>query len=288
MQPAVATNDPVAVEKAVQAAYLAMFPEGDKGFVTATFAWWLDCFSGRHSGYLPIDAKYHDLEHTLQGTLCLARLLAGRQAAAANPKLTQRMFELGLTAGLLHDSGYLKKRGDTNGTGAKYTVVHVARSVDFAGEILKQNGLPGDEILAVQNMIFCTGVDAPLERIPFQDDLEKTTGFALGTADLLGQMAAGDYVEKLSVLYDELSEASRSDNARGGSVGAFASAEELRRGTPSFWEKYVRPKLERDFGGLYAYLNDPYPSGPNLYLDHIEANMDQLRKRHPDTQPAAR
>jgi hypothetical protein len=195
-------------------------------------------------------------------------LLAGRQAAGANPKLTQRMFELGLTAGLLHDSGYLKKRGDTNGTGAKYTVVHVARSVDFAGEILKQNGLPGDEILAVQNMIFCTGVDAPLERIPFQDDLEKTTGFALGTADLLGQMAAGDYVEKLSVLYDELSEASR--------------------GTPSFWEKYVRPKLERDFGGLYAYLNDPYPSGPNSYLDRIEANMDQLRKRHPDTQPASR
>ena len=49
--------------------------------------------------------------------------------------------------------------------------------------------------------------------------------------------------------------------------------------TPSFWEKYVLVKLERDFGGLYRYLNDPFPSGPNEYLQRIEANMERLRAK---------
>ena len=44
--------------------------------------------------------------------------------------------------------------------------------------------------------------------------------------------------------------------------------------TPAFWEKYVLPKLDRDFAGLHQFLNDPYPSGPNYYLDRIEANID--------------
>jgi hypothetical protein len=52
----------------------------------------------------------------------------------------------------------------------------------------------------------------------------------------------------------------------------------LRAKTPKFWEGYVRPKLERDFGGLYRFLNDPYPSGPNYYLDRVEANIARLRR----------
>ena len=56
-------------------------------------------------------------------------------------------------------------------------------------------------------MIFCTGINAALDKIPFQSEAEKIVGFALGTADLLGQMAADDYVEKLPVLYAEFAEA---------------------------------------------------------------------------------
>jgi hypothetical protein len=49
--------------------------------------------------------------------------------------------------------------------------------------------------------------------------------------------------------------------------------------TPVFWEKYVRAKLDRDFIGLYLFLSDPYPSGYNYYLDHIQANIERLRRR---------
>jgi len=105
-------------------------------------------------------------------------------------------------------------------------------------------------------------------------------GFALGTADLLGQMAAEDYVDKLPVLYSEFAEAVHYSKDRTNFVAMFSSAEDLLRKTPDFWERFVRVKLDRDFGGVYAFLNNPYPSGPNPYFERIEANLNRLRQRH--------
>jgi hypothetical protein len=279
MYPPVVTKDPAAVQVEVQAAYLAMFPDGDRVFVPQTFGWAIDCFTGKYPGYQPIDARYHDLEHTMQGTLCLARLLRGRQQAAAQPPTPRRMMELALTAILLHDTGYLKKEDDLFGTGAKYTVTHVRRSAEFAGRLLAEKGFKLDEVKSAQNMIQCTGVDAALNVIPFQSEMEKIMGFALGTADLLGQMAAGDYVDKLPILYSEFAEAARFSGERTNIVAMFSSATDLLQKTPVFWEKYVQLKLNRDFGGLHRFLNDPYPDGPNQYFQQIEANMERLRSR---------
>jgi len=279
MYPPVSTKDPSAVEVEVQAAYLAIFPAGDRSFVPRIFGWATEYFTGRYRDYQAVDAHYHDFEHTLQGTLCMARLLRGRHLAGADPQLTQRLFELGLLAILLHDTGYLKKREDTEGTGAKYTVTHVERSADFAAELLGMKGFSAGDIQAVQKMIRCTGVDARLSAILFQNELEKVVGFALGTADLLGQMAADDYVEKLPILFAEFAEASKFSHDQTHFIGMFSSAADLMQKTPIFWEKYVQTKLNREFGGLFKFLNDPFPSGPNPYLDKIEDNMERLKRR---------
>src|SRR5579871_3308987 len=151
MYPTVVTNDPTAVEREVQSAYLGIFPKGDPKFVPKVFGWALECFTGRYGNYQPVDARYHDFEHTLQGTLCMARLLRGRHAAGVKPPLTQRMFELGLLAILLHDTGYLKQRDDTQGTGAKYTVTHVDRGAEFAAGLLAQKNFSPEDIKSVQN-----------------------------------------------------------------------------------------------------------------------------------------
>src|SRR6478736_1750783 len=205
----VATNDPAAVKTEVQAAYLAMFPEGDHGFVTRVFNWVEDCFAGRHPDYLASDACYHDWEHTLQGTVCFARLLRCRHAAGAHPRISQRNFELGLLGILLHDTGYLKRRNDPEGTGAKYTATHVLRSLEFTGQLLSRNHLAPTDTHTVQNMIRCTGIDAFPESITFENEDARLVGHALGTADLLGQMAAADYVEKIPALHDEFQEAAQ-------------------------------------------------------------------------------
>ncbi|HEY1717291.1 MAG TPA: hypothetical protein VGH42_03240 [Verrucomicrobiae bacterium] len=278
MNQIVSTKDPTIVAKEVQAAYKAMFPQGDLLFVPRVFGWAMECFTGHYADYQAVDADYHDFEHTLQGTLCMVHLLRGRHLAAAQPPVTRRMFELGLTAILLHDTGYLKKRDDTDGTGAKYTATHVNRSANFAAELLGEKGFSREDIKAVQNMIRCTGVDADLSDIPFQNELEKIVGFALGTADLLGQMAADDYVEKLPVLYEEFAEAGRNSASKSKFVNMFSSAKDLLRKTPDFWEKYVKPKLNGDFDGQHRYISDPYPDGPNFYMDKIESNIQRLRE----------
>ena len=268
-----------AVEVEARAAYAEMFPIGDSQFVTKAFSWASDCFNGRYDDYQPIDARYHDFEHTLQGTTCFVQMLLGRHRAATEPKLTHRAFELGLLAILLHDTGYLKKNNDREGTGAKYTSVHVNRSCDFARTLLTEKGFGASEIVSVQNMIRCTGVNVDLDAVPFQSDIERIVGFALGTADLLGQMAARDYVEKLPVLYAEFEESARFNLGRGVVPGMFTSARDLMEKTPFFWEKYVVPKINKDFDGLYKFLSAPHPGGPNRYLIKIEDNIARIREQ---------
>jgi hypothetical protein len=288
MYPPVATKDPTAVEAEAQAAFLTIFPNGDRLFVPRIFGWVIEAFTGNYRDYQAVDAHYHDFEHTLQGTLCFVRLLRGRHLAGAQPPMTPRMFQLGLAAILLHDTGYLKKRDDTAGTGAKYTVTHVERSADFAGQLLAEKGFNPAEIKAVQNMILCTGVDAKLSAIPFQGELERITGFALASADLLGQMAAEDYVDKLPVLYAEFVEAVNYSNSRDHFIASFVSAADLMRRTPSFWQESVQVKLEKDYNGVFHFLNSPYPDGPNEYLNRIAANMQRLKLQERCAQPVAR
>jgi hypothetical protein len=245
-------------------------------FVPHAFRLFVECFSGRYADYQAVDARYHDLEHTLQGTLCMARLLFARHRAKALPPLTERWFQLGIIGILLHDTGYLKKLADTEGTGAKYTTTHVSRSAEFAARLLGERGFSAADISSVQNMIRCTGVDAELSKIPFSGETEKLLGHALATADLLGQMAAEDYVDKLPVLYAEFAEAARHDGGHESFVTKFKGAGELVHRTPAFWRDFVRPKLGRDFGGLHLFLNEPYPDGPNDYLLRIEANIKRI------------
>jgi hypothetical protein len=272
------TRVPSQVATEVQEAYLEMFPKGDRKYIPMIFQWADAWFNAHYLDYQAIDAHYHDLEHTLQGVLCMARLLRGRHQQEKEPKLTQRMFELGMLAILLHDTGYLKKKGDDDGTGAKYTLTHVDRSIQFAGEFMLSRDFMMEETLAVQNMIRCTGVNVKLEAIRFQNDLEKIVGFSLGTADLLGQMAASDYVDKLPILYLEFAEAAKYNEGKMKAGGFFASAEDLIQKTPMFWEKYVLGKIDKDFLGLYRFLSDPFPDGPNVYIQQIEANIARIRR----------
>jgi hypothetical protein len=282
MQDPINTRESAAVEAEVQKAYAEMFPQGNANYIPEVLRWAVSWFSGKYGDYLSIDAHYHDLEHTFQGIVCMAQLLRQRARHRKQPVLPQRMFELGMLGILMHDSGYLKRLGDAGGTGAKYTLIHVERSIEFAGEFMRAQKFPAGEIAAVQNMIRCTGVNVKLESIQFQSEEERITGYALGTADLLGQMAAPDYVDKLPTLYLEFAEGAKyAGDGKAKAGGFFSSAEELMRKTPVFWENYVKTKINDDFRGLYREFNEPYPDGPNPYIERIEANMARIRRELP-------
>lgn len=278
MFPLADTKDWRAVMAVVQATHQELFPEADAGFVPRVFEWAVSAFEGRYKDYQPIDAKYHDLEHTLQGTLCLSEILKGRIQSGLKPIVPRKMFELAIISILLHDTGYLKVRGDNEGTGAKYTLIHVSRSADFAKQLLLEKGFSAGEVGIAQRMIRCTGVNLKVEKIPFQTDTEKIIGYSLGSADLIGQMAAADYIDKLPILFDEFKESAEYSGGKQSSAGMFANAEDLVRKTEGFWSFYVKPKIDGDFLGQYKFLARPYPDGPNDYIDHIEANVARVKR----------
>src|SRR2546421_12846013 len=71
-------------------------------------------FEGRYPGYLACDTLYHDLRHTLDMTLAMARLVDGHDRVSAEPdRLGPRRATLGVLVALLHDSGYLKRTSES-------------------------------------------------------------------------------------------------------------------------------------------------------------------------------
>lgn len=280
MFPSIDTKNPKVVEQEVARIHQALFPHNQSDIVRRAFAQVNDCFAGRFKSYRAIDLKYHNYEHTLQVLLCMMNLLHGRHNAGAAPVLTPEFFDLSLLAILLHDTGYLKTSDDVAGTGAKYTMVHVGRSCDFAAVLLPGMGCSPAQITSVQNMIRCTGVNVDLSRIAFQSPLEQTLGYALGTADLVGQMSADDYVTKLPFLYLEFKESFEYTSQFSKVAELYTSADHLMQNTWKFWEFYVKPKINNDFGKLYEYLRNPYPDGPNEYIQRIERHIDGLKAKY--------
>lgn len=286
MFPLVDTKNPRAIAALTEGKFSAMYPGANPGWLRTLFRDVENLFSGRHLDYGPVDLHYHDFEHTLQATLCLVLLLDGRHATGVAPRLTAREFELAVASVLLHDSGYLKLRSDTAGTGAKYTFCHVLRSCAFAAAYVPTLGANDREVETVLGAINCTGPTNEISRLRFREASEKIVGCAVTTADYLGQMAASDYPDELEILFDEFRESDDYLNLSP-SRRVFKTWQELRERTPVFWEKFVLPRLESDFMAVYRFLAHPYPHGPNPYLEAVERNIAKIKQRlaTPQRQP---
>ena len=270
---------PAAIQQEVCSTFHALFPgNAEDGFIKRAFAWFLEYYTGNHPGYLPLDTGYHDIEHTLDGTLCLMRLLRGRHAAGTDPRFNEHLFEMGLLAILFHDSGYLKSTDDRAGTGAKYTVTHVNRSAEFAQRLLSTVEFDDRSIEAIRDMILCTASNESPDEVPFANTVDHAMGCCVATADLLGQMASPNYVDKLPALQREFSEAEQYSGASCPPSLRFHDARHLMSQTSDFWQQYAWPRLSRHCDGMYKYLNVPFPDGPNEYLRRIEANVARVKE----------
>jgi hypothetical protein len=233
-------------------------------------------FAGGYPGYQANDLLYHDYEHTLQVTVCFLKLLEGHHNTGDQPRLTIRDWELALMAVLLHDSGYLKKTNDRIGTGAKYTLTHELRGGDFVRHYLPDLGVIGSEIDDICSAIICTGPQSKLGQNIFRREEARLLASFLVTADCLAQMSAADYLDKLPILFLEFQEAYDFEQVAPAHRD-YRQLDELFAGTPDFWENYVRPLLDRDARGVHRYLTTA--GQPNLYLQAVEANVAEVRRR---------
>lgn len=276
MFPDVNTQDWNAVEREVEGIFRRLFKEGDFVPIHQTFVDINQLFAGHYPGYQSCDMRYHDSEHSLQATLAMARLLEGMDQAPDGMALAPRHFTLGIHAVLMHDTGYLKLRGDLEGTGAKYTMTHVGRSAEFANRYLRSRGYPARDREAVEHMIQSTGFFVDMTKIPFHSEPEQMLGYALGTADLMGQMAAPNYLDELGNLFEEFQECVQRQGPAADVLATYCSAEDMRVRTPQFFRGHVMRMLTVQWGNVYRFLDRPLGSGKNPYLDAIAANIRKV------------
>jgi len=252
------------------------FPSQSTAFVDRVFERVGELFEGKYPGYQPSDTSYHDFTHTCAATVAVARIVDGHLRSGKHPTLTHRDIELMVVASFLHDSGFIKEIGDDGGTGAKYTLTHVARSGEFAAKFLDEFDVTTDEVRLVQLAIECTGIQVDIDSLPFNDDRERFIGCVVGTGDMLGQMAAPDYPEKLDRLYSEFEEAASYPEAEGSGIDTYTSVNDLMARTRGFYKHYVQRMLETQWGGVYQALEHHFEGGENVYFQSIDANLDRI------------
>lgn len=256
---------PAAVLEEVKNIFINSYPVGEFVAVRKVFSDFIRLYDGKYPGFHACNTHYHDQMHVTDALLAMARLMDGYNSA--HPKIPVRLARLGLIAAIFHDAGFIKSVHDVKGTGAKYTLTHVDRSIHFVKAYFRKNGFPARDARAAANMILCTDMALPVEKIRFSGPEERKVGLMLGSADLLGQMASRCYLERLLVLYREFRE---------GHVKGYSSELELLRKTLSFY-KFIEKRLEVTLGGVDRDVRCHFRKRYRIDKDfYREASKNQL------------
>jgi hypothetical protein len=258
-------TDAGAVSAEVLHLFHRLYPDAADAPIRRAFDDALCLYRGRHPGFHGCDTQFHDTQHMLDVTLAMARLMDGyERGRTGRVCLSAAHYSAGVISALLHDVGYLRRRGDRRHRhGAEYTLSHVSRSARFV-----RNYLHGTDLAryasAAAAMVHFTGHEHPAEAIRIDGELPRRIGQMLGTADLIAQMSDRCYLEKRrDRLYPEL--------LAGGVAGRlFRSAADLVRRTYAFHAGAVR-RLDLQLARAYQYAERHF-GGQNLYLEYMQKN----------------
>ena len=273
------TQDPVLVFEEVKRTLGMFMPDFDLREVEQCFDDTVSLFRGTYPGYRACNTEYHDLKHTTDVFLALASLFHGY--SLCGEPLKPRTVRLSLIAALMHDSGYIQAHYENLGTGARFTEVHVERSIAFLEEYFKRTGWDKDDYRSAARMVIATDLKHTISDIPFKSEAEAQGAKALFVADVLGQMADRVYLEKLLFLYQEFSEAGTLE---------YSSEQELLEKTVGFyemaWKKlineagYKEEHLHRHFEVRWGIPRDLYAHAADKNIDFLQYILKNHKNRH--------
>jgi hypothetical protein len=276
----VQVSNPTAVRDAVHELFSQAFPGASFDKLWLAFYDFERLFTGRFPGYRGCDTTYHDVQHTLDMTLALARLVVGYERSVdPGDRLGPGRAQMAIVTSLFHDSGYIRhiERDSDFTNGAQFTLQHVSRSADFLRRYLPELGMAKD--VAVSSMIVhFTGYELDLDEIELDDPRDIICGHLIGTADLMAQMADRCYLEKCrDHLYKEFVVGGIAvENASPGEYQVrYKSGNDLLKKTPVFYQQVMRERLQRKFNRAYRYIEVLY-DGQNPYIDAIRMNISHL------------
>ncbi len=294
----VKTTDPAQVKAEVSRIFLDLYPDARTDALDTAFNDATAMYRGEFPGFLVCDTAYHDIQHVLDVTLAMARLIDGyERGRVGKESINERLFHLGVITALFHDIGYLRQQSDDKSinNGAEFTLVHVSRGAQFLREYMPRLGMPDMANIAA-SLIHFTGYERPVSAIEVPGLIYRLIGNLLGSADIIAQMADRCYLEKCrDRLYPEFVAgglASKRD-ASGNEIIVFSSGEDLVRKTPGFYAGATR-RLQQDLDKGYEFAESHF-QGQNLYLEELNKNirfasqfaadpeLSELRRQPPDT-----
>jgi hypothetical protein len=270
------TTDPAAVDGEIRCIFLRLYPDTSPDLLSRAFADCTRLYRGDWPGYHGCDTSYHNLQHVLDVTLAMARLMDGYERGYGRLEpIGPRRFGLGIVTALFHDIGYLRHRKDTrHRNGAEYTLRHVSRGARFLERYVASIGMP-DLAPVAARIIHFTGYEIPVHRIEVPGPLFRKIGNMLGTADIIAQMADRCYLEKCrDRLYPEFVLGGLASSGAGPGYNPsalFDSAEDLLRKTPGFY-RTANVRLTDQLGAAYDFVKDDF-SGHNPYLEEVAKNI---------------
>jgi len=272
------TTDPRQVSEVVCLIYRDLYQQDTAGNLRQAFDDLVSLYRGEYPGYYGCDTDYHDIQHVMDVTLAMARLMDGCVRATTAATIDERLFRFGIITALYHDCGYIRHRKDTkHQNGAEYTITHVTRGGRFLAEYLPTIGM-GDLAQAAARTLHFTGFEVPVDRIRVPGPEFRLIGNLLGSADILAQMADRCYLEKCyDRLYPEFVRGGIARQCRqdGGEEIVFASAADLVFRTPRFYQNATK-RLKEDLGGDYSHIEKHF-GGQNLYFDELDKNINYAR-----------
>jgi hypothetical protein len=269
------TTDPVCVKLEVTRIFRTLYSRPQSPILSRAFDDVVRLYRGEFPGYARCDTSYHDIQHVLEVTLAMARLLDGYERSRGDgPNIDEHNFQLGTICALYHDMGYIRKLSDKkHRNGAEYTLTHVSRGARFLREYLPTLGM-ADVAEVAGNILHFTGYERPVETIRMPHPIYTLLGSLLGSADIIAQMSDRCYLEKCrDRLYPEfVAGGIATRRTPEGEEVIFASADDLLRKTPSFYDK-AQLRLEGELGGAYRFAKTHFGNGPNLYMDAVQQNI---------------
>src|SRR5215471_1580312 len=268
-------TSPAAVNREVGQIYARLYPGASAGAIDRAFGDIDLLYRGAYPGYRACDTPYHDIQHILDVTLAMARLIDGYERMEGGWKrFGAPFFGLGIVTALFHDIGYLRESSDTeHRNGAEMTLTHVSRGSRFLRSYLPLIGM-GEMAAAAASLIHFTGFEISVAEIPMPSLRYRLLGMLLGSADIIAQMADRCYLEKCrDRLYPEFVAGGIAVKRLpdGSESVLFASGHDLVTKTPSFFESALR-RLDQDVGSSYHYGGRHF-GGENPYVEEIHRNI---------------
>lgn len=274
----VQTTDPRDITAEIDRIYRSLYPHHHDRAIAQAIIDISRLFRGEYPGYEACETAYHDLQHTLDVSLAMARIMAGFIREGRGPKINADMFTFGVVAALFHDAGYIRRIGDRRHlNGAEYTKIHVSRGGRFLRDYLPRVGLGRFSDAAGPTLHF-TGYELPSERIRVPAPIFRLLGNMLGSADIIAQMSDRCYLEKCyERLYPEfvLGGIDRKVGTDGKEEVIFASAEDLLFRTPQFYRNAMK-RLHEQLDAMMRFAAEQEGTR-NLYVEEAEKNIRYAR-----------